>query len=62
MRDSAEPKFRNLARARQALYGIGVPIDLLCYSPQEIEYWAEVTTHVASQASQNGRLIYDKAA
>ncbi len=60
VKSSQEPPYRRLARARRALWGVGAPVDLLWYTPDEIEEWADITTHVSTQAVRKGRIVYEK--
>lgn len=46
--------------AHLALRGIGVPTDILWYTPEEVDEWSEVSFHVATQATQEGRVLYEK--
>lgn len=56
----AGPRYRRIGEAHQALWGIGVPTDILWYTPEEIDEWSEVKHHVATQATREGRVLYEK--
>lgn len=58
--EAQEALHRRLRRARQALWGVGAPVDLLWYTPQEVEEWADIPTHIVSQAVRKGRVVYEK--
>jgi len=60
VKPSAETRYRRLRPARSALWGIGVPVDLLWYTPDELKDRAEVPVHVATQAVLNGVELYAK--
>jgi predicted nucleotidyltransferase len=62
IKPSQEPPHRRLALARQALWGVGAPIDLLWYTPEEVEEWMDIKTHVSTQAVHKGRVVYEKRA
>jgi predicted nucleotidyltransferase len=42
------------------LWGIPAPVDLLWFTPQELDDWSEVSQHVATQAVRNGIVVYEK--
>jgi uncharacterized protein len=44
-----------------ALMPFSVPIDLLLYSHDEIEYWRDSINHVAARALREGRVLYDRS-
>jgi hypothetical protein len=41
---------------------VGAPIDLLWYTPEEVEEWMDIKTHVSIQAVHKGRVVYEKRA
>ena len=43
---------------RKALWSVLVPIDLLVFSPQEIERWRNSINHVIAQALRDGKVLY----
>ena len=57
---SEEPQHRREIRAYKALSGLGVPKDILWYTPEEVEDWSAVKYHVATRAMREGRVIYEK--
>jgi predicted nucleotidyltransferase len=58
VKDSPLSPYQRLKPAYAALWRVGVPVDLLWYAPAELDYWAGVSMHVATQASRNGVVIY----
>lgn len=60
VKSSREPRHRRAGQAYNALSGIGVPKDILWYTPEEIEEWSDVKYHVATRATQEGRVLYEK--
>jgi len=60
IKPSEEPPYRRLAQARRALWGVGAPVDLLWYTPEEVEEWSDIVTHVTTQALRMGRVVYEK--
>jgi predicted nucleotidyltransferase len=55
-----DPSRRRTGRLYQLLWGIPNPVDLLWFTPDEVEQWAEVPQHVATQAVRRGVVVYEK--
>jgi predicted nucleotidyltransferase len=51
---------REIGRIRRALPLPGVSIDILFFTPEEIEKWRHTTNHVISQALREGRVLYER--
>jgi uncharacterized protein len=62
IKGTPENRYRRLKPARLALWGVGVPVDLLWYTPEELDEWSEVKAHVATQAVSHGVVVYEKTA
>ena len=60
VKDSQERPGHREVRAYLALMGMGLPKDVLWYTPQEVQDWAEVRSHVVSRALREGRVLYEK--
>ena len=60
IKDSQEPKHRRAGRAYIALSGIDAPKDILWFTPEEVEEWSEVKYHIATRATREGRVLYEK--
>ena len=60
VKDSSEPRHRRVIRAYRALRGLGIPKDILWYTPDEVADWAGVVNHVISHALKDGRTLYEK--
>jgi predicted nucleotidyltransferase len=60
IKPSQEPHHRRLALARKALWGVRAPVDLLWYTPDEVDEWSGFRTHVTSQVVRTGRVVYEK--
>jgi predicted nucleotidyltransferase len=46
------------ARIRHALRGLSIPMDLLLFSRDEVEYWRDSLNHVLSRALREGKVLY----
>lgn len=44
----------------RALRGLRVPVDILVFTPEEIEEWSGSTNYVISDVLREGRLLYDR--
>jgi predicted nucleotidyltransferase len=62
VKSSSETRYSCLRLARASLFGVGAPVDLLWYTPEELEDWAGVRGHVAAEALREGVLLYAKVA
>jgi len=60
VKSSDQPRHRRAGCAYRALSGIGVPTDILWYTPEEVDEWSEVKYHVATRATREGRVLYEK--
>ena len=59
---SSQPHHRRLKPAYDALWGIPAPIDLLWYTPEEVERLSRIPTHIAARATLEGKLLYERSA
>jgi predicted nucleotidyltransferase len=51
---------REIARIRRGLPPLGIPIDLLLFTPDEVEKWRNTTNHVVSDALREGKVLYER--
>jgi uncharacterized protein len=51
---------REIGRIRRALPLLGRPIDILLFTPEEIEKWRHTTNHVISEALREGKVLYER--
>ncbi len=54
------PRYHELVRLERALGRIAIPVDLLVYSLDEIEYWRDAINHVVPRALREGRTVYER--
>ena len=52
---------REIGRIRRALSLPGVPIDILFFTPEEVEKWRHTTNHVVSEALREGKVLYERS-
>jgi uncharacterized protein len=55
-----DPSRRRTGKLYHCLWGIPNSVDLLWFTPEEIEQWSDVPQHVATQASRRGVVVYEK--
>ncbi|MBM3476321.1 MAG: nucleotidyltransferase domain-containing protein [Armatimonadetes bacterium] len=59
---NAENSRRDVAvKLDRALRGLRVPVDILVFTPDEVEKWRRSINHVVFDALQEGRLLYDRS-
>ena len=47
-------------RIRKALWKFPVPIDVLIFTPEEVDKWKDSTNHVIARSHREGRVVYDR--
>ncbi len=58
--DKTWSRRREIGRIRRGLPLMRVPIDILLFTPDEIEKWRDTTNHVVSEALREGKVIYER--
>ena len=58
-REDALPPHRHTGDYRMALLGIDCDIDIVVYTPQEIEDWATVPNAFVTTALREGKVLYE---
>lgn len=48
------------ARIRRALWRFPVPIDVLLFTPEEMEKWKDATNHIIARSVKEGKVLYDR--
>ncbi len=62
VKSEPNPALRRTGPLYRKLWGIPRAVDLLWFTPEEIEDWSSVRQHVATQAVRNGLVVYEKPA
>jgi predicted nucleotidyltransferase len=57
--DSKEPRYRRSAQLYGVLSDILVPMDILVYSPEEVEEWSGVRQAFVTTAIREGKVLYE---
>lgn len=57
---SVEPRHRRSVPIYGALSDVLVPMDIIVYSPDEVEEWSEVPQAFVTTAIREGRVLYEK--
>ncbi len=58
--ESNAPRHRRAAGIYQSLWEIMEPIDVVVYTPAEVEEWREVRQAFVTAAIREGRIIYER--
>ena len=58
VKDMPQKRIQRGREIRKYLRGIGIPIDLLVYTPQEIEEWRDTRAAFITQIIDQGRVLY----
>ena len=56
------PRWKRTVPLYRALAGLGVPKDVVWWTPDEIDEWREVRTHFITTAVREGRVLYERSA
>ncbi len=48
------------SRIRKALWAFPVPIDVLVFTPEEVDKWKDATNHVLARSVREVRIVYDR--
>ena len=56
------PRWKRTVPLYRALAGLGVPKDVVWWTPDEIDEWREVRTHFITTAVREGTVLYERSA
>lgn len=59
---SDEPRWRRTVAVYRLLAGMGVPKDILWWTPEEIAEWRGVKSHFINRVLREGKTLYEKPA
>jgi len=57
---SDEPRWRRTVPVYRLLAGMGVPKDIVWWTPEEIAEWQGVKSHFINIVLQEGKVLYEK--
>ena len=55
-------RHKEMVRLRQALRPFSVPVDVLVYSREDVEYWRDSLNYVLARALREGKVVYERCA
>jgi predicted nucleotidyltransferase len=55
------PRHKRSAKIRLLFPSAPCPMDILVYTPQEVERWSGVINHIVTNAITTGKLLYDRS-
>ena len=58
IKDSNLPRYKRGREIRKFLRGIGVPLDIVVYTKEEINIWKNVEEAFITQIIKNGKVLY----
>ena len=58
VKDSDVPRYKRGREIRKYLRGIGVPLDIIVYTKDEIDRWKNVEEAFITQIMKNGKVLY----
>lgn len=58
--DALKPRESAMLKLWEVCFDYNIPLDFLVYSPEEIEQWKDVRTHVISHALKDGKVLYER--
>jgi predicted nucleotidyltransferase len=59
---SDEPRWRRAVPVYRLLVGLGVPKEIVWWTPDEIAEWRDVRSHFIYRALREGKVLYEKSA
>ena len=54
-------RHKEIVRLRQALRLFHVPVDVLVYSQEDVDYWRDSLNFVLARALREGRVMYERS-
>lgn len=54
------PSYKRVRPIKNELRGIGFPIDILVFTPEEVEYWKGASMAFITQVIKEGKVIYGR--
>ena len=58
---SDEPRWQRVVPVYRLLVGLGVPKEIVWWTPDEIAEWREVRSHFIQRALREGQVLYEKS-
>lgn len=55
------PRHRRAVPIRRLFHPAPCPMDILVYTPDEVDYWMGTANHIVTAAIQTGKLLYERA-
>ncbi len=53
-------RHREMLRLNRAVRGAPVPVDILVYSKDDVDYWRDSLNYVLARALREGRVLYER--
>lgn len=56
--ESGEPRYKRSASIRRLFWPPKAPMDILVYTPDEVEQWNGLPNHILTNAFKTGKVLY----
>lgn len=56
--ESGLPRYRRSTSIRSLFWPPKAPMDILVYTPEEVEHWNGVPNHIITEAMRTGKVLY----
>ncbi|MEW6007252.1 MAG: nucleotidyltransferase domain-containing protein [bacterium] len=60
IKDSDLPRHKRSIDIRKLFYGYLIPMDILVYTKQEVDYWKDVKCSFVHRVMKKGKVIYEQ--
>ena len=60
--ESSDPRYKRAVPIYRSLSGVEVGIDILVYTPREVQEWSQVPEAIVNKALTEGEVLYEKSA
>ncbi|MBF0132054.1 MAG: nucleotidyltransferase domain-containing protein [Magnetococcales bacterium] len=57
---SSLPRYKRALPIRMLFRPSPCPMDILVYTPEEVNYWMGTVNHIITNALQSGRVLYER--
>ena len=62
IRESTLPRHRRYAEVRRLFWGMGLPMDILVYTPEEFARYQSVPGSFTNTVAREGKVLYERTA
>jgi len=59
IKESVLPRHERVKEIKKYLWGIKIPVDLIVYTPEEIDEWRGVKNSFINEVMEKGKVLYE---